>query len=93
MGVRRTDPAAHPWTRRPAASQIIGSFQARRATTTRRWPSSEQGRALRVQATLTKRDFSFHDMAPQLTYSFTRNVSSSPLDDDTALDLRLVKDF
>lgn len=48
-----------------------------------------------VQATLTKRDLSFNGLAPQLTYTFTRNVSSSPFDDYTAhgLDLRLVKDF
>lgn len=48
-----------------------------------------------VEVTLTKRDFSFHGLAPQLTYSFVRNVSTSPFDDYTAhgLDLRLVKDF
>lgn len=48
-----------------------------------------------VQATLTKRDFSFHGLAPQMTYTFTRNVSTSPFDDYTAhgLDVRLVKDF
>jgi hypothetical protein len=48
-----------------------------------------------VQATLTKRDLSFHGLAPQLTYTFVRNVSTSPFDDYTAhgLDVRLVKDF
>jgi hypothetical protein len=48
-----------------------------------------------IQTTLTKRDFSFHGLAPQLTYTFTRNVSTSPFDDYTAhgLDVRLVKDF
>jgi hypothetical protein len=48
-----------------------------------------------VQATLTKRDQSLHGLAPQLTYSFVRNVSTSPFDDYTAhsVDVRLVKAF
>lgn len=50
---------------------------------------------IEVQATLTKRDLSFHGLAPQLTYTFTRNISTSPFDDYAAhaLDVRLVKDF
>jgi hypothetical protein len=48
-----------------------------------------------VQATITMRDLDFHGLAPQLTYSFVRNVSTSPFDDYSAhnLDLRLVKAF
>lgn len=48
-----------------------------------------------IQATLTKRDLSFHGLAPQLTYTYTRNVSTSPFDDYAAhgFDMRLVKDF
>ncbi|WP_102958226.1 surface lipoprotein assembly modifier [Mangrovicella endophytica] len=46
-------------------------------------------------ATVTKRDFTFHGLAPQLTYSFTRNVSTVAFDDFTShgIDLRLVKQF
>lgn len=48
-----------------------------------------------LMTTLTKRDLSFHGLAPQVTYSFTRNISNSTFDDYTShsFDVRLVKEF
>lgn len=48
-----------------------------------------------TKLTLTKRDFLIHGMAPQATYSYTRNVSTDPFHDYGAhgFDLKLTKEF
>lgn len=50
---------------------------------------------IEAQATLTKRNLNFFGLAPQLTYSFVRNISNYVFEDTTThgLDLRFVKDF
>ena len=48
-----------------------------------------------AQVTLTKRDLVLYGLAPQVTYSFVRNISTSPFDDYSAhgVNLRFVRDF
>jgi len=47
------------------------------------------------QITVTKRDLSFMGVAPQLTYSVTKNMSNSVFDEYTShgIDFKLVKEF